>query len=66
MGPASKIYANNDVRKISLSDTVRPLTVTQISRTESLVTYMWQNIFDLNFTTQYGEPVREFFFILYF
>ena len=46
--------------------TLTPLTVTQISKTKRLVTYMWQNIFDLNFNTQYGEPVREFVFVLYF
>ena len=41
MGPASKIYSNNDACKISLSDTLRPLTVTHISKTKRLVTYMW-------------------------
>lgn len=66
MRPASKIYSNNDARKISLSDTLRPLTVTHISKTKRLVTYKWQNIFYLTFNTQYGEPVREFVFILYF
>jgi len=66
MGPASKIYSNNDAPKISLSDTLRPLTVTYTSKIKCLVAYMWQNIFDFTFNSQYGEPVREFVFILYF
>lgn len=66
MGHASKIYSNKDARKISLSDTLRPLTVTHISKTKHLVTYIWHNIFYLTYNTQYGEPVREFVFILYF
>jgi len=66
MGPASKTYSDNDVPKISLSDTLRPLTVTLISKIKRLVAYMWQNVFDFTFNTQYGEPEREFVFILYF
>lgn len=66
MWPASKICSNNDAHMISLSDTLRPLTVMHISKTKRLLTSMWQNIFDLIFNTQYGQPVREFVFILYF
>jgi len=66
MGPASKIESNNDAPKISLSDTLRPLTVTFISTIKRLVAYMWQNISYFIFNSQYGESVREFVFILYF